>query len=251
MVLALGYFDGFHLGHMALLNMALSLSKKMNTSSAILTFNEPVKGYINKEDPEYLLTINQKINIASDMGFDSIYIIELTDEFINLSKDEFIDLFLKDMKAIVVGFDYSYGKGGLGDTSYLKEVLKDKVYIIDEVKDNLNQKIGSKRIKEYLSSGDIEHARSLLGRDYILEGSIHRKNKNYSFNTLNYIPKSGYYKVEVSDYLNSIIMDAKLKKKLEDKEILIKTDNIEFSKTKFGKHNRFYLRIIDAIFVKN
>ena len=247
LVLALGYFDGFHLGHMELLNKALSLAKKLNKQSGILTFNMSVKDYINKDSSGYLMTVDEKINMAKDMGFDSIYIIELTDEFINLSKDEFIEIFLNNMATIVVGFDYSYGKNASGDIDYLKEKLNNKVCVIDEVT-YLDNKVGSKTIKEALLSGDIRLVNSLLGREYVMEGSIHRKNKNYSFSTNNYILKSGAYTINITDRKNiDIRIDAKLKRNPLLNEMIIKSDSESLKQIRFEKHNRFFVRIINSI----
>ena len=247
LVLALGYFDGFHIGHKKLLNEALSLSKELNKKSGILTFNMSVKDYINKLNPSYLMTVNEKIEMAKDMGFDSIYVIELTDDFINLDRDEFIDIFLKDMNKIVVGFDYSFGKNATGNIEYLKSKLNEKIVVTSEVSFN-NHKVGTHYIKECLASGDLISTNKLLNREYVIEGSLFRKNKNYSFITNNYIPRSGLYNVVIYDKKDvNINLIVKIKNKMIEGEMLIKTDSLELRSIRLEKHNRFFIKFNSVI----
>ncbi len=247
LALALGYFDGFHIGHVKLLNETLNIAHRLNVKSGILTFNMSVKDYINKNNPSYLMTVNEKIEMAKDMGFDSIYVIELTDEFINLDRDEFINIFLKDMKAIIVGFDYSFGKNALGNSLYLSSILKEKVKIVDEISYD-NHKVGTHYIKECLLNGNLSLVNTLLNREYVMEGSLFRKNKNYSFNTNNFVPKSGLYNVVIYDKKDvNLRLDIKIKNKMAEGEMLIKTDSLELRSIRLEKHNRFFIKFNSVV----
>ncbi|MBR4236813.1 FAD synthetase family protein [bacterium] len=240
MTIALGYFDGFHIGHMELFKKALELGRLSNTEVGLITFNMSFFEYINKVEPSYLTSTNERIELAESLGFDAIYIIELTDEFLNLSYKEFIDIFLKDMRHVVVGFDYTFGRNKEGNITNLKEELGDSITIISKIEDN-NEKVGTEKIKNYLSLGMLERVEKLLSRKYTIEVMIHKKNKNYALVTNNYIPRNGDYVLTLIDGNNSFDFTAKIKKKENEKETTLKTIDSNFLSKKLEKHKVYKL----------
>ncbi|MBP5342569.1 FAD synthetase family protein [bacterium] len=238
--LVLGYFDGLHKAHMELFNKAKELAIQSHTPLSILTFNKSYYEFKNNINLGSLTTINQKIELFQEFGFDELYIVELSQEFIDLSYQDFINIFLKDMKNIIVGFDYTFGKDGLGNANILSHTLSN-ITIISKISFENDIKIGSETIKEYLKNGDLVNAQKLLDRPYIIEGTIHKKNKNYSFYTLNYIPRNGDYVLGLIDDNEMIIFKAKIKSNKAASEFLIKTDNIDFLNKKFISHKYYKL----------
>ncbi len=239
LTLALGYFDGVHLGHIDVLNQAIKLAKESNTLSSVCTFNMSVYDYINNNIQTDLTSLDEKISIFESMGFDEAIIIELSKDFIKLSKDEFIDIFLKDMRNIVVGFDYSFGYLGQGNTDYLKEKLKDKVYVVECIK-YLNTKVGSQRIKEYLRNGDILNANALLNRTYKIDCMISKINSNYSLiSNSKLFPKNGDYLLEIKIDDKNYMFNGKIKKNKNGNNYILKTQDEEFKKHKFLKQKYY------------
>ena len=234
LVIALGFFDGFHKAHMALLNEALRIAKEKNKRSAILTFNESIASIIKGEKFEYLTSIDDKVNLSLKLGFDELILIEPTKTLINMSHIDFYNKFLKDADTLVLGFDYSFGKDRLGNASFLKEMHKN-VIVIDEIKEG-SIKIGTYEIKKALSGGDIAKANSLLGRAYSIKGFLYKRNKYYALTIFDYyIPRSFLYHLHIVGPNIDVEMDSKIKRLDEGGGIVIKPIDYDLSKLKIEK----------------
>lgn len=240
--LALGFFDGFHIGHKKILEETIRLSKELNTKSGILTFNESIYEFLSGNIYDYpLMSLSEKIDFAQDMGFDSIYIIELSNDFINLDKDVFIDKFLFNQTKLIMGSDYSFGKNGEGNTNYLKDRLKDKVIVLD-IENHNDTKIGTKLIKELLSNGSIEEANQLLGRPYSISGRLYKRNKNIALSSpQKFIPKNGTYLLELCINNEKKTFVGKIKKTLEPNGIIIKSSELILNELKIDKNSKYVI----------
>lgn len=241
MVLALGFFDGFHLGHQQVLNKALEIGKEKASNTGILTFNESAYDFITHVKSLHLLTTYDKINEAEKMGFDAIYIIELTEEFLNLDKDKFIDIFLRMQKALVCGDDYTFGYMGEGNKDYLEKALPGMVYSVPLSYFN-KEKIGTRGIKDYLQEGKISEANEALGRTYYISGTFYKRNKNYAMATYDSVcPKNGEYNLELDFDGRKISFKGKIKKIDDANGIVIKTDDQSFNKLSFTRRKFYHL----------
>ena len=238
LTLALGFFDGFHKGHMEVLKKALEVSKLSNTIPSILTFNESVYDFLNGIKPKKLLSTNDKIDLSEKLGFENIYIIDLSYEFINLSHIDFYNVFLKKQKNLVMGFDYHFGKNKEGSISYLKENFNGNLFVVDEALIN-NTKIGTSQIKEFLSNGDVENANLYLDRNYFINGKLYKQNKFLAFNTFDsFIPRNGEYKLLI--HLDEIVeLETKIKKLDDESGFVIKSLDERLINFKIDK-NKFY-----------
>ena len=221
LVIALGFFDGFHKGHISVIDKAVEIARKKNAKSCVLTFSTSIISFINNEKFKYLTSLDDKVDLCLKRGVDEIAVITPTLDFINQSKEEFYDKYLKDSLALVVGFDYSFAKNKSGTPEYLKSLKE--TYMIDELKIN-SLKVGSNQIKEFLSLGDIESANLFLGREYSLKGKIYKRNKYYAMSLQDYfIPRDGFYHLKVVFKDTKKEFDAKIKT-LDDKTGIIFKD---------------------------
>jgi riboflavin kinase/FMN adenylyltransferase len=202
---AIGNFDGVHLGHQELVKEC----KKHSYKSGIITFY-PHPSVFLKKIPNYpLLTpIDEKTKVFSNMGIDYLIIIEFNNEMAIMSKDEFIN-HLKELniKSLVAGYDFTFGKMAEGDIRDLNsnfEFYEVKKYIYDGVR------VSTTYIRELLDSGNVKEASKLLGRDYSISGKVeygNQKGRLIGFPTANvdyknyFLPKGGVYSVtiEVND----------------------------------------------------
>lgn len=160
--LALGNFDGFHLGHREL---ALACRAE-GDPSGILLFDHPYKTY-----PSYLSDAEDKIRFSYGTGLTCAYVLSCGEDFYSLSKGDFMAL-LKRLGAetLVVGEDYRFGQGALGTIGDLKAQFK--VVVVPTLKDGSGAKISTSNIKKLISSGKIEDANSLLGHPYEIKGKV-------------------------------------------------------------------------------
>lgn len=208
--LALGYFDGLHIGHLSLANKVKDFAKKHNTASAMMTFSpNPLITLGKIKEEHYLTTFADRADILKEEGIDYLIIVEFTKEVSQLSPEQFYQAFITplNVKCIVCGFDYHFGAKGQGTGKSLIELAKDTfpVYIQDEVTLD-GKKVSSTRIHQNLINGNIEEVTSLLGRHYAIQGEIikgRQIGRTIGFPTANIdykhyaIPKKGVYGVKI------------------------------------------------------
>jgi len=207
---ALGYFDGLHTGHQAVISNAVDYAKKNHIKSAVMTFSTNPKRFLNKSLATNLLTpLTEKTELLEQLGVDLLLILPFNDEIAKMKPDEFIKEFLIEQGAryVTTGFDFRFGRNGAGNSYLLKNY--EQIFGLNIVpKMELNAlKIGTTQIREYLSQGDVNKAHHMLGRPYSLTGIVvkgRQKGREIGFPTANIkineeyvIPKEGVYAVKV------------------------------------------------------
>ena len=166
--LCLGYFDGIHLGHKAIIKKAKNEGYKV----AVLTFdNSPA--FILGKIPQYhhLTSIADKAEFLSELEVDYLLLMHFDIETAKLTKDEFINNVLKPLhpKKIFCGLDYRFGARGEGDPEYLSMYFP--VDCLDFIKED-GIKISSRDIVHLIQNHDIKTANKLLGRPYRINGLV-------------------------------------------------------------------------------
>ena len=191
--LLLGNFDGFHKGHMRLIEAA-----KEAGPFGILFLDPP---FPKANEPKVLMTLEDKFAFVRAIGAKEAFVAETDPSFFDLSKEEFIDLVLRKMNPplLVFGEDYRFGKGGLGVKGDLEAAFTTlPVPLLNDGQ----EKIGTSRIRAFLKEGLIESANSDLGRPYRIHGTIAKGFQNgrkIGFPTANLVslpyvlPKNGVY----------------------------------------------------------
>ena len=185
LTIALGNFDGFHLGHQSLAN-----ETRINAvgSSAILFFTRPFK------DDEVLSDLEDKIRFSYSFGLDYAYCLENDSSFYELDPSSFMDMLEKlGTTKVVCGPDFRFGKEKKGDVDALKKRFQ--VDVVSFLKDSKGEKISSHHIKELIREGNIEEAAKDLGRNYETKGIVVHGLENgrrIGFPTLNLEPSAHY-----------------------------------------------------------
>lgn len=203
---ALGNFDGVHLGHRALIKTNVEISKEMGLAPSVLLFTNHTKTILGNK-PDILTDNTQKMEILKDLKVERVYTIAFDEELMSLSPDEFVKTILVEKlncKLVVVGFNYRFGHKASGNAKILKELgLKYgiKVVVVEAVVDE-GDIMSSTRIRGLLKEGNIKMVNRSLGRNYLVKGKvIHGKNRGnkLGFPTANIevdenlIPKEGVY----------------------------------------------------------
>lgn len=166
--IALGFFDGVHLGHRKVIEAAVGYAEKNRIKSAVFTF-EDLKGSSKKSAAGALYSKEMRIELFKRMGADYVIMPDFSD-FCSLSPSEFVGL-LKEKycaAALFCGEDYRFGKGAEGNVETLKELCKQNgIEVFVQSKLSLEGgDISSSRIKEALLNGNVSLACRLLGRPY-------------------------------------------------------------------------------------
>lgn len=206
---ALGFFDGLHVGHLELLDKVIEITKTSPLKKALMTFDKHPKSFLTKQDFYYLSSLEDKIAILEEYGFDYLLLIVFDEEVANLLPEKFIDEYIikQPIKSVVCGFDYHFGHFGFGTIKLLQEYAPDvyQTYVVEEKKE-AGKKISSTYIRELLSQGNIAHVNTFLNRQYTIKGNvIHGRQigRTIGFATANVdygnyvLPKNGVYGVKV------------------------------------------------------
>ena len=175
-VIALGTFDGLHLGHCDVIQAAREYADIHNYKLLAFTFsNHPLSEISPEAVPAKLISNKEKENLFAKLGVDILVNIPFTNYFSHLSPDEFLEkLSVFSFKCLVVGENYSYGFHGQGNTrTLIKSGQKDGFDVIVrkliEIKGTV---VSSSKIRELIKKGEITLANEMLGRAYTISGTV-------------------------------------------------------------------------------
>jgi riboflavin kinase/FMN adenylyltransferase len=210
--MALGYFDGVHLGHQKVINGAKKAAEEMGLKSAVMSFNPHPSVVLGKTDRvEHISSLEDKIRIIDSLGIDYFYIIRFTEEFANLLPQEFVDQYLigLNVRHVVAGFDYSYGRMGKGRMETLPFHSRQQfTFSVIEKLQLGEEKISSTFIRENLREGRMELLPKLLGRYFTTGGKVvhgEKRGRTIGFPTANIevsdeisLPPTGVYAVKMT-----------------------------------------------------
>lgn len=171
---AMGYFDGVHLGHQKVVETAIHHAKNKKLASGVMTFHPHPREVLGKSGySSYLTPLEDKLQILERMGVDIAYVVQFSPALSRVQPQDFIENFLIPLKIkhVVAGFDYKFGSKGTGTPEYMKQWSRGRfeVYIINPIK-RYDAKVGSTLIREYVKQGNVSVVNELLGRPYYIEG---------------------------------------------------------------------------------
>lgn len=245
--IALGSFDGIHLGHLKLIEKVVELAKCGNLESMIFTFKNHPLSVINKDvAPKLLMTNEKKKEIFKKSGIDIVNFATFDDDFMKICPEDFIKKMVEyyGARGFVVGFNYRFGYKNLGDIDLLMKlstILNFKVCVVKPVKYN-KEIVSSSRIRNIISEdGDIQKAIKMMTRPYILKGKVIKGKQigtQIGFPTVNLdydksfvLPRGGVYYTAVR-YNNKIykgITNVGYNPTVENDKLSIETHILNFS----------------------
>lgn len=246
--IALGVFDGVHLGHQKLIKLTVDKARKNDGISIVATFDPHPDIIINPEISVFLLTtLEERISLIKDLNVDVFLIIKFTKTISKMPPEDFISKILVDslqVRELFVGFNYKFGFCGRGNADVLKEYskfYKFKTNILKPISVN-NSIISSTRIKEHIKLGEIEKAIKLLGHEISISGRVisgkGRGRKLLNFATANIettsdkiIPVNGVYLVGIKIDNNKYygLMNIGIKPTFKETERTIEVHIISFN----------------------
>ena len=177
--LALGFFDGVHLGHTEVINKAVEQSSDI-VKSAVLTFEKSPSTTITGNKKELLTSNEEKFRLFEKLKVDYVFCVDFCD-IKDMSAEEFVkDILCDKLQARYVssGYNYHFGKGGNADVDELRklcEPLGIEMFTSDPVIYE-NEAISSTRIRECIKDGDIQNANAMLGYNYSIKGVVVKGN---------------------------------------------------------------------------
>lgn len=254
---ALGSFDGLHIGHLSLIDQVTNIAKKNNGKSMVFTFKNHPRKFINPTTTIKLLMENDnKIDILEEKNIDIAYFANFNEQFMKVSPEEFVKFLCVNLnvKGIVVGFNYKFGYKNSGDIKLLKE-LKEKygyeLYIMEPCTYK-DQVVSSTRIRKELDNGNVEEASNMLNRPYFIKGKIIDGRKigreigfptaNLDYNKNIILPKIGVYytNVEVNNKIYKGITNIGNNPTVNGENITVETNILNFEENIYGKVIKLY-----------
>lgn len=194
-VITLGNFDGFHLGHQKILSITQEIAGHKNLSSLVITFH-PHPRQLLGGDLAVLTPLERKVQLLINAGAENLLVQPFTRTFASTDPREFLKQVLfstLNCRHLVVGYDYSFGKGGRGNTDLIENVCQELgvgFSIIPPVTHG-EDIISSTAIRRLLSQGNVEMAAEFLGRAFTISGQVERgagRGRNFGFPTANLYP---------------------------------------------------------------
>ncbi|PID82795.1 MAG: bifunctional riboflavin kinase/FMN adenylyltransferase [Clostridiales bacterium] len=245
MVLAIGAFDGVHKGHRYLLYEAKKIAEKNNQVFAVFTFSNVPK-FVGNTNEGLIFSEKFRNKIFESLGVEILINIDFTDEIKNIDRVDFINMLCDklNLKTIVIGKDFKFGKHASGDVEFLKANSNKfcfDVKVVDFYMLN-GEKISSRTIREFLNQGKVDDAYKLLGEYYCVNGIVIKgdmvgrtlgfKTANLAINKQQRIIKSGVYMSKVfynNVYYNSIT-NVGFRPTVCGEKLLVETHILDFDK---------------------
>jgi riboflavin kinase/FMN adenylyltransferase len=209
--LAIGVFDGVHLGHQSVINRATAAAAKAGGTSVVLTFHpHPVRVLRPEKAPRLLTSTQHKTLLIEKLGVGALLIQEFSLAFSRTPPRDFILQLLhyaKELRTICVGEGWSFGANRSGSVSLLRELAASEGFDLDTVEAVVieGEAVSSTRVREAVEKGELDQAAKFLGRPFTVLGTVTKGNllgRQLGFPTANLrthneqFPPNGVYAVK-------------------------------------------------------
>jgi len=252
-VLAMGFFDGLHMGHAELLSTATRRAAELGAKSAVLTFDSHPDLFVKNERVRLINSASDRVHIIERFfGISNVFFLHFNEETMRLSWRSFLDDIIKlyNVCHFVVGHDFRFGFKGKGTAEGLRtycEGLGISCDIILPVK-NGDETISSTRIRELIACGEIERANELLGHPHLLTGTVrtgYRLGRTLEAPTINMtipedvlVPRHGAYAAKAifdgSEHL--AVLNVGTRPTFDGGEVTVETNILNFAGELYGKN---------------
>jgi riboflavin kinase/FMN adenylyltransferase len=182
-IVALGNFDGFHLGHQAVVGRAVALARAQGRPAIVATFDPHPVRYFKPDVPPFRLTsLDQRQRLFAEADADAMLVFKFDAELANVAAQDFITERLiarAGAAGVVTGEDFTFGKGRGGDTMVLAEIGGAHGLIVETVGpvEEAGETISSSRIRDALQAGDCAAATHLMTRPFAIQGVVQHGDK--------------------------------------------------------------------------
>lgn len=256
-VVTLGNFDGVHLGHRALFRQLLKRATQQQCQSVVCTFDpHPLKVLAPHQAPLLLNTREERRRLIGASHVDWLIEIPFDADFAAMTPEAFIDdLLLKrlQMRGLVVGYDYAFGKERRGNPEFLQEYGQQKGFAVDVLQPvgEDGEPYSSTRIRNLIATGKVAQVVPLLGRQFNLHGEVvsgFQRGRELGFPTANLrtdkelIPAPGVYVVKArhGDMEYGGVVNIGYRPTFGGEDVTIEVHLLDFTGTLYGEELRIY-----------
>lgn len=177
-VIAIGNFDGVHLGHKAVLEQTKSIAQNLNKPSGVMVFEPHPRSYFAPDKPFFHLTdLNMKLKLLAEQRLDMAVVLPFDDTLANLTAEEFVKVILVSglkVSHVIVGYDFHFGKGRQGTPESLKQLGAQCDFGVSIVAPQTDghEVFSSSRIRGLLAEGNVREAANVLGHSWRVAGRV-------------------------------------------------------------------------------
>ena len=250
----IGSFDGIHLGHQAVLTQLAVQGRERQLPVTLITFEpQPREYFMPEEAPPRLTRFREKLEVLRHCGIDRVVCLRFNAYLASLTADEFIQRVMLDglaVKYLVVGDDFRFGKGRIGDYALLQQAGKTHGFPVATMQTfNIgNHRVSSTRIRVALNEGDFNSAEALLGRPYWMSGRVahgDKRGRTIGFPTANIflhrnaVPVNGVFAVEMRGIDNRPIpgvANVGTRPTVDGSRALLEVHLFDFNREIYGRH---------------
>jgi len=271
-VIALGYFDGIHIGHAALMKRVLEVGKIADLIPSVITFDAHPRRIVEDKDVPLINSPEDRAGLIRRIfEIDDIIFLHFDKETVSMTWDKFIDHLFEEFGArhLVAGNDFKFGHSGEGSSKLLSEKCEELGIGCDIIPDVMYDNVvsSSTYIRELLLSGDIERANAFLGHPHVLTDTVrygYKLGRTLGTPTINMrfapgvlIPAFGVYatKVYLEDGIEQIgVTNIGTRPTVDSSEhITAETHILDFQRNLYGHQVRieFYKRLRPEIKFKD
>lgn len=250
----IGSFDGIHLGHQAVLTQLAAHGRERRLPVTLITFEpQPREYFMPQEAPPRLTRFREKLEVLQHCGVDRVVCLRFNAYLASLTADEFIQRIMLDglaVKYLVVGDDFRFGKGRIGDYALLEQAGKTHGFpVVTMPTFNIgNHRVSSTRIRVALNKGDFNSAEALLGRPYWMSGRVahgDKRGRTIGFPTANIfmhrnaVPVNGVFAVEmcgIDDRPIAGVANVGTRPTVDGSRALLEVHLFDFDRDIYGRH---------------
>ena len=174
-IYALGFFDGVHLGHQALLAECIRLANELDAQPAAITFDRHPQALFSHIVPPLLTSLADRRQLLAQYGIEHVEVLPVTNDVMSTPWQTFLEnLLINGAAGFVCGYDFRFGHHGEGNPQLLTQFCRERdipcVILPEQILDGI--RISSSHIRELILQGQIETANKYLGHPHILSGSV-------------------------------------------------------------------------------
>jgi len=253
--ISIGNFDGVHIGHQKILTTLNEYAKKDNLNKIIITF-KPHPVIAVKPNKNFGLIVSDyadKLQYLKSFNPDILFLQDFTEKLKELSPTEFLEILINkfNMKYLIVGDDYNFGKNRAGGVDFLRSMESKynfKLIIVPEVSVKNNGRVTSSYLRDLLKAGEIESVNRYLFTNFFLKGFVttgKERGRTLGYPTANFkpytphqiIPKEGVYltKLSLENKIYNSITNIGKNPTFNEKDLTVETHILDFNEMIYFK----------------
>ena len=212
---ALGCFDGVHMGHMQVLNEMKTVARRLGLPTCVFAFDQPPKNFFVPDSVPVITSKQEKLKIFRSLDIDTALCIPFDEKMVSVTADAFVkDVLIDKLGAahVVCGYNYAFGQNAKGSPSLIKEICEPLgvgvTVVGDFSKDGVT--VSSSLIRTLVSNGQVEDAQKYLGRPYSITSTVvdgQHLARRLGFPTVNLLPDISRLIPRYGVYVTAISVD--------------------------------------------